>query len=295
MSQNNFTPTPQRQPVSQRRSWVLPLYGLLVVGLLFGWWLLPNGINPLKAQSAAVITKFNTAVLNNPMYVLLRPRAPVRLTTQVSAIATDRSAPAAPVSVRAIDQKIGSYITLEWEPALGETYSGYNVYRAQSAEAEGKLLVSDYADTTYTDTTAESGIPYFYSVEGVVKTSAGKSLSERSQAVTGTATDSTPPHAPTDITAKNTQDGLSLTLTWTNPVDSDFASVRIYRSTSFGSLGEVLAEAVQGETYTDTTVPQNNLPIYYTVTSVDEIGNESPASLRTAPPGNPNPFQVLYQ
>ncbi len=286
---NKPTPPPEHQ------RWILPLYGLVLVGLLFGWWLLPTGMSPIKAQGTAVITKFNTAVLNNPVYVLLRPRDPVRLTNQVTAIATDQMAPAAPILLRASDQQVGQIITLEWALALGEAYTGYNVYRAQTVEAEGKLLVADYADVTYPDTTAETGTTYFYSVEGVVSGSAGKSVSQRSQVVTGTATDSTPPHAPTEVRAVNTQDGLSITLTWVNPTDADFAGVRMYRSTVFGTLGELVVDAVQGETYTDTAVPQNNLSVYYTLTSVDVIGNESPSTLRTAPPGNPNPFQVLYQ
>lgn len=263
--------------------------------MLFGWWFLPNGISPIKAQSSAVITKFNTAVLNNPVYLLLRPRDPVRLPTQVTAIATNREKPATPINLRTIDQAVGQVITLTWEPALGEEYSGYNIYRAQTPEAEGKLLIGDYADVTYTDETPETGTTYYYSVEGVVKSSTGKSVSERTQAVAGTATDSTPPHAPTEIKAENTQDGLSIRLTWVNPTDADFAGIRIYRSTLFGTLGELIAEGVQTEVYIDDVVPGNNLPVYYTVTSVDVLGNESPSTLRTAPPGNSNPFQVLYQ
>lgn len=290
MLPNKPTPLP-----TEHHRWILPLYGLVLVGMLFGWWLLPNGISPLKAQGSAVITQFNTAVLNNPVYLLLRPRDPVRLTEQVTAIATDGTAPAAPTLLRTIDQKVGKIITLEWEPALGEEYTGYNIYRAQTADAEGKLVISDYGDITYTDETAETGTTYYYSVQGIVRGQAGKSVSQRSNVVTGTATDSTPPHAPTQVQAENTQDGLSITLTWVNPTESDFAGIRIYRSSTFGALGELIAENIQGETYTDTAVPQNNLSIYYTVTSVDVIGNESPSTLRTAPPGNPNPFQVLYQ
>lgn len=282
-------------PPPEHHRWILPLYGLVLVGMLFGWWLLPNGISPLKAQSTAVITQFNTAIMNNPVYLLLRPRVPVRLPSQVTAIATDETTPAAPTLLRAIDQKVGQIITLEWEPALGEEYTGYNVYRALTQDAEGKLLIGDYADITYTDATAETGTTYYYSIEGVVRGSTGKSASQRSNILTGTATDSTPPHAPTEVIAKNTQDGLSITLTWVNPPEADFAGVRVYRSVSFGSLGELIADAVQGETYTDTAVPQNNLSVYYTVTSVDVIGNESPSTLRTTPPGNSNPFQVLYQ
>lgn len=286
-------PPPAHRPV--QRQWVFPLYGLVVVGLLIGWWLLPSGISPLKAQGTAVVTQFSTAVLNNPVYLLLRPRDPVRLPTQVSTIATDADTPATPLNLRAIDQKVGGIITLTWEPALGEEYSGYHIYRASDPDGEGKLLIGDYADVTYTDTTPETGKTYYYSLEGVVKTSSGKNVSQRSPAVAGTATDSTPPHAPTDIRARNTQDGLSIQLSWVNPPDADFAGVRIYRSTSLGTLGELIADAVTGETYIDTTVPQNNTPVYYTVTSIDTTGNESPSSLRTAPPGNPNPFEALYQ
>lgn len=286
MSQTNTT----------HRQWILPLYGLLLMGLLWGWWRLPDGISLLTAaENRSVITKFETAVLDNPVYLLLRPRTPVRLSDQVSAVATDRTLPAAPLNLLSIDQKIGQTITLTWEPALGEEYIGYNVYRAAVATDPGKLLASLVTATTYTDTTADTGTTYTYTVEGVVRNGSQSVASVRSNVATTTATDSTPPHAPTKVLAENTQDGLAIRVTWINPPDQDFSVVRLYRSAVFGETGTLLADQVVGEEYVDTQVPANNTEVFYSVTSVDTAGNESPKALRTLPPGNPNPFQVLYQ
>lgn len=294
MSLTNTTPPPPRDQT--HRQWILPLYGLLLVGLMFGWWRLPGvGSISTAADNRSVITQFTTAILNNPIYLLLRSGDPVRLTNQVSAIATDRTQPAAPLNLLSIDQKIGRIITLYWEPALGEDYLGYNVYRATAEVGSDKLLAPLVVGTTYTDETAETGTSYTYTVEGVVRAGSKTSASVRSNVAIATATDSTPPHAPTTILAENTKDSLAIRLSWTNPTDKDFSSVRIYRSTVFGETGQLLADQVAGEEYLDTQVPENNIQVYYTVTSVDVIGNESPKTLRTLPPGNANPFQVLYQ
>lgn len=273
--------------------WILPLYGVLMVALLLGWWLLPGSVSPLRAdQKTSVITQFSSAVLNNPLFLALRPRSPVRLTQQVTAIATNAKKPAPPQQLQAIDQGIGSTITLTWQAAKGEEYKYYQVYRSISASAEGKavLLADKVAETSYTDTKAETGTTYTYTVIGV-----GTGSSQPSEAATATATDSTPPHAPSHILATNTGEGSTINLTWTNPPDQDFASLNIYRSTVFGQRGELLVQGLTGETYLDTKVPDNNVEVYYTVTSVDTTGNESPSTLRTSPPGNANPFQVLYQ
>lgn len=288
MSQTNLPTT--------RHTWILPLYGLLLLGLLLAWWQLPQLTTTLQAQEQdSVVTQFETPVLNDPEWLHLHSRTPVRLAQQVEAVATDGKTPASPIHLIVIDQQVGGVVTLQWEPAFGEDYTTYNIYRAAAAEGEGKLLTSDVQDTTYTDTSLETGSTYYYRVEGVVRYQGKDSTSQRSNVVVATPTDSTPPHAPTAVVAKNTQDGLAVRLTWIKPEDADFSHVRIYRSQAVGQLGDLIADQVVGEEYLDTSLPANNTKVYYTVTSVDQIGNESPTTLQTLPPGNPNPFQVLYQ
>lgn len=104
-----------------------------------------------------------------------------------------------------------------------------------------------------------------------------------------------PPNAPSGITA-TAGDG-KVDLAWTNTLDADFASAKIYRSEVSGTLGTVIASALTGTTYSDTSVA-GGTTYYYTVRSVDKGGNEStnttqvmatPTAAATTPPAEEQP------
>lgn len=64
-------------------------------------------------------------------------------------------------------------------------------------------------------------------------------------------------------------------LYWVNPIDEDFAGVKIYRSSQDGQLGEEQALIKGGQSsFTDNAVLPG-LTYYYTVVAIDELGNES--------------------
>lgn len=86
-------------------------------------------------------------------------------------------------------------------------------------------------------------------------------------------TDTTAPAAPTSITATDVGTGGKISIAWTKPTDSDFASVKIYRSTASGVLGDSIATET-GTSKEDTSLT-NGTKYYYTVRSVDTAGNES--------------------
>jgi hypothetical protein len=93
-------------------------------------------------------------------------------------------------------------------------------------------------------------------------------------------TDITPPGAPTNIQVTDLKTGSSLKISWTKPTDSDFSSIRIYRSTSSGTLGTLVVTATS-TTYTDTNLTKNQI-YYYTLRSVDKSGNESTNTTQTS-------------
>lgn len=95
-------------------------------------------------------------------------------------------------------------------------------------------------------------------------------------AITATA-DTTAAAAPTSITA-TAKANVTIGLAWTNPTDSDFASVNIYRSTTSGTLGDKVYSAVTGTTKDDTGLTAGTT-YYYTITSLDTAGNESPTGV----------------
>lgn len=92
--------------------------------------------------------------------------------------------------------------------------------------------------------------------------------------VTGES-DTIPPAAPSSVSVTDPGTGGELTIAWTNPADSDFASIKIYRSTVSGTLGDVVASVTDGSTtYTDNGLT-NGTAYYYTLHSLDTKGNES--------------------
>lgn len=86
------------------------------------------------------------------------------------------------------------------------------------------------------------------------------------------ATDTTPPSAPTGTSATATEKGIALA--WTNPKESDFKQVVIYRSTTLGEKGEKLV-AVEGTSYEDTNGLEKDKLYFYTLKAADKTGNES--------------------
>jgi fibronectin type 3 domain-containing protein len=104
--------------------------------------------------------------------------------------------------------------------------------------------------------------------------------------------DTTPPAAPTGLTA--TAGSGSVSLDWADNTEPDLASYKVYRSTTSGSYGAALATGIAASAYTDNTAV-NGTTYYYVVTAVDVSSNESGYSNEasatpadTTPP-TPNP------
>ena len=110
-------------------------------------------------------------------------------------------------------------------------------------------------------------------------------------ALTTGSADTTAPSVPTSLTA--TAGVGKVTLAWTNPTDADFDHVVIYRSTTSGSQGESLTTST-GTSYEDTGLAAGTI-YYYTLVSVDAVGNSSdPTSqVSAAPTATPIPALEL--
>ena len=79
---------------------------------------------------------------------------------------------------------------------------------------------------------------------------------------------------PTNVTLTQPTVNGRLTLSWTNPTGLGFSHIHIYRSTTAGALGALVADNLAGTTFTDTGL-SSQTTYYYTVRSVDVSGNES--------------------
>lgn len=90
------------------------------------------------------------------------------------------------------------------------------------------------------------------------------------------ATDTTAPSAPSDPSATDTKTGGAINLGWTNPSDSDFAKIKLYRSETEGTVGSALTtiDSKTTTSYADTGLT-NGTKYFYVIRSLDASGNES--------------------
>jgi fibronectin type 3 domain-containing protein len=98
-----------------------------------------------------------------------------------------------------------------------------------------------------------------------------------------TAPSDDPPAAPTGLSASP---GIgSVSLDWANNSEGDLAGYSVYRSTSQGGLGLILASGLPTSQYVDSSVVDNTT-YHYTVTAVDLAAQASePSSQTSARPG----------
>jgi len=99
------------------------------------------------------------------------------------------------------------------------------------------------------------------------------------------AADTTSPSAPTNVTATG-GDG-KVTLSWVNPSDGDLAGIKVFRSSTSGTVGELVTTISNTSTTSfENTGLTNGTPYYYVVRSYDSSGNISTNTTQvTATPG----------
>jgi len=136
-----------------------------------------------------------------------------------------------------------------------------------------KATMSYYDEENGKWTPLDGSVTYVESGDDVLVT--GQSSHFTTFAITA-ATDTTPPTAPASQTAIDQKTGGKIKVAWTNPADSDFASIKIYRSTTDGTVGSVITTISS----TTTTSYENSgltdgTKYYYVVKAVDTSGNES--------------------
>ncbi len=193
-----------------------------------------------------------------------------------------------------INAMTGGKLNLTWSKPADVDLMGIKIVRGTGATAPADCSTgtvvynsngTDYADTGLTDGTQYSYRACAYDISG-----------NYSAGVTGTNTplDITPPANVTDLTV--TPGAAQITLSWTNPADSDFAGVRVARRTDAfpTSCIDSLSTAVYtgtGTGYVDTGLT-NGITYYYLICTYDEVPNysggvqkSSISGVDTTPPG----------
>jgi len=183
-----------------------------------------------------------------------------------------------------------STVSLDWNDNSEEDLAGYNVYRSTTSGAGYvKLNTSIVTSSNYNDNTAGGGLTYYYVVTAV---DASSNESEDSSEVSATPTDTTPPSAPTGLTAGAGNHTVSLD--WNNNTQGDLAGYNVYRSTTQGSgYTKRNTSLLSTSDYTDNSV-HNGITYYYVVTAVDTSSNESDDSIEvSATPAVPTDIEII--
>jgi hypothetical protein len=149
--------------------------------------------------------------------------------------------------------------------------------------------VTSTTDTSFVNAGLDDGV-YYYSIF------ARDSYGNYSNAGTASTTiDTTAPSAPSSFSA--VASGSSVHLTWSNPVDADFASSTIRRSTTDFPTSVTDGTAVTSTTMTSYTDPSlADGTYYYSIFATDLTGNRSVRATSrvtidtyVAPPASPAP------
>lgn len=185
--------------------------------------------------------------------------------------AADVSAPALPSGVTAT--ATGSNVHLSWTNPTDSDFSSVFIQRdtgvSPSTVLAGTRVLSASTSTTYDDVALSDAV-YYYSVIAV-DSNGNYSMPAR----ISVRVDTTPPSVPTNISA--TLNAGVVSIGWTNPVDADFASSTIRRSSitypTTPSDGSGIATGVVGVSYQDT--PPADGTYYYSVFALDGTGNAS--------------------
>lgn len=219
-----------------------------------------------------------------------------------------------------VDSFEGSNVVISWN-AMSSDLAALQIQRIRSSVAT--ILTTFTAPDDVSKITSNSSFIDSNAHDGDIYVLVGYSAyktSEQSNAVQGTPTDSMAPTPPTDVLVQNAGDGNSVVISWTNPLDSDFDYVKIYRSSVQGVLGDVIkntrSEYVQsvgecknrktvvdelsqnaetlseGDCFINSTGISEGGTYYYTLTSVDTNGNESTSRI-IGQIGRSNPFSSL--
>ncbi|KPL23737.1 MAG: hypothetical protein AMJ75_05450, partial [Phycisphaerae bacterium SM1_79] len=181
----------------------------------------------------------------------------------------DTTPPAVPTGLTATAGD--AQVSLDWADNSEGDLDGYNVYRSTTpgggySQLNGSLLSS----SDYTDNSVSNGTTYYYVVTAVDTSSNESGYSNEDSA---TPTDTTPPAAPTGLSA--TAGDATVSLDWNDNSEGDLAGYNVFRSTTSGSgYSQLNVSLLSNSVYTDNSV-SNGTTYYYVVTAVDIAINES--------------------
>ena len=200
--------------------------------------------------------------------------------------------PPGPVTALSAAVNSATSVTVSWVNPTDDDFAGVLIRRI----IDGQPVTGSVNDgvgvgqtvgstTSFTDTSASASTTYTYEVFAFD----GDNNVATATTITGVQTptpDLTPPGPVTNVVATTT--ATSVTLSWTNPTDSDFADVVIRRAaggTPPSGPGDGVAVTTTTtnavSTFTDRTLPSST-QYSYALFALDSSGNIAPAATTTA-------------
>jgi fibronectin type 3 domain-containing protein len=204
-----------------------------------------------------------------------------------ASLVTKTFPPSAPRDVRAAGGPARGTVGLAWSPPAddgGHPITSYRIYRGSTPNLVSFLVEVPGANLTHSDTGLPDNAARHYRVSAV--NARGMSV----LSVEVTATTPTPaPSPPPGAVAFTGGDAGEILLSWQTPTYSGNAPIlkyRVYRSTSGGAGGALVAEVASNSlSFVDTGLA-NDVLYFYRVTAVNkggESGLSNEASARTKP------------
>ena len=166
----------------------------------------------------------------------------------------------------------GTAITVVWQPAANA--QNYTVYRKATGTNSWAIIAKSVAGTRYTDAAVTPGTSYTYTVRGVASDGRSMSLGYDGRGVSAAVN-----KTPANVTLTAARAGTNgITVTW--QAANGAASYTVYRKATGTNNWAIVANAVNGVSYTDSTA-QAGVSYTYTVRGRAASGAMSPSYDRT--------------
>ncbi len=170
-----------------------------------------------------------------------------------------------------------SKVVIGWNKSFETDLDFYYLYRATALSGPYSVIAKvDASANSYIDNEVSNGTTYYYYLQSQ-DIYGNKSVNSVTNYCTPGAGDSTPPDVPMNIIiyAYNTN---SIIIKWDSNSEGDLAGYKIYRSTvsngSYSLINKNLVEPCEVPFYIDNTITSGK-KYFYTITAVDDSGNES--------------------
>ncbi|MFI1508842.1 fibronectin type III domain-containing protein [Streptomyces sp. NPDC020597] len=216
---------------------------------------IPRGAHTLRVDFAAFTGTANVAFAYKP----------------VIGAAYDKTAPLAPVGLKATYSASTLKTTLAWSRNYELDLAGYRLYRRTGSTGVWSPLDSTpITGSTFTDTPPATGATHEYALRAVDRSGNLSPLSSLTRIVSA---DRTAPAAPTGLTA--THDGFGARLSWS--AVSGASSYEVQRSLTLEGPFSSVSTPTQSNSLTDPNAAVGTT-YYYRVRAADSAGNNSPYS-----------------